>query len=498
MAESSANLTHILIKPLTENEVKRSALRYLKTYYKYRPRSGETTARLDMMAPGGIIADGHLSFPKEDGSTFLATFEATSYNTRHEVDYAVQKPLLIADSAVLALIVVTGMLGYADFVLQWSFQRIGLWESIAIYFTMVMGFSLLFMLLLRGFRRYHYIYAIEQFKRYHADEQWVALAADAFANPEDHRLLELKENCVRNGFGLLLIDEKQIPHLLITPSREDVFEGKRLSLDFVDGNVWAERLGKPIGFLKKIWNWLGGQRIQPAFEYSSTRFRILPWKQILVGSVALLFTGLIFYEEYRQRPVESIDYASERERIRLEVLTTTPETERYLVDEHFIDSPFDGPNRAYHPLFIDPIDFRERELERKRREALEAEEVSAEVISDLPDDLDAAEPVADVRAADSVSDCGRFAERPKRSFLVLESAHDLPSVALSRMRVLQREGLEAEVAWMRCFQQTGREYGVFLGWFYESYLQASIARDSFLQVLSQEQRLYHLEIVEVR
>lgn len=497
MADGETNQVSVL-QPLTENEVKRAALRYLKTYYKYRPRSGETTARLDMLAPGGIIADGHLSFPKEDGSLFVATFEATSYDTRHEVDFAVQMRLLLADSVTTSLIVVTGMLGYAKFVLNWSFQYVGLFQSIAIFLALVCCFTLLLMLVLRNFRRYHYIYAIEQFKRYHADEQWVALASDAFANLEDKRLLELKENCVRNGFGLLYIDEQQVPHLVITPSRQDVFGGKRQSLSFMQLETWTARLQKPMGFLKTIWNRIGGTRLDPVVTFSVDRFRILPWKQSTIAVFALMFATLIFYEGYRQRPVEDIDYASERQLIRQRVEASSPETERYMVDEHFVDSPFDVNTRAFHPLFIDPIDFRERELERKRQEALEAAEVSSSFIAPLPDDVVEASPGKQVEVDALVSDCERFSNRPSRSFMVLESLHDLPSVALGRKEVLIGSGIGAEVAWMRCFQQSGREYAVFLGDFYESYLRASIVRDSFLQILSNDQRLYHLEIIEVR
>ena len=55
----------------------------------------------------------------------------------------------------------------------------------------------------KGFPRYRYIYAVEQFKKYHADEQWVAIGEDVFENPNDKYLKELKKQCVYNGFGLI-------------------------------------------------------------------------------------------------------------------------------------------------------------------------------------------------------------------------------------------------------------------------------------------------------
>ena len=45
----------------------------MKTYYKFRPRRGETVISYDRMHASGVIVDGHLEFPKEDGAPFVAT-----------------------------------------------------------------------------------------------------------------------------------------------------------------------------------------------------------------------------------------------------------------------------------------------------------------------------------------------------------------------------------------------------------------------------------------
>ncbi|MEL6943603.1 MAG: hypothetical protein AAFO82_13110, partial [Bacteroidota bacterium] len=75
--------------------------------------------------------------------------------------------------------------------------------------------------------RYHYIYAVEQFKRYHADEQWIAVGEDIFTGPTDPKLLELRDQCIKNGFGLIEVRADLVPFILITPSRETILKNRK-------------------------------------------------------------------------------------------------------------------------------------------------------------------------------------------------------------------------------------------------------------------------------
>ena len=98
-------------------------------------------------------------------------------------------------------------------------------------FSLILGvFGVTFLAyqyLFQWIKRYRYIYAVEQFKRYHADEQWIAIGEDVFDEPTDPYLKELKDQCVINGFGLMMIDDNLDTHLLITPSRIEVFGEKK-------------------------------------------------------------------------------------------------------------------------------------------------------------------------------------------------------------------------------------------------------------------------------
>mgnify|MGYP007059414263 FL=1 len=185
---------------LTENNIKRAALSFLKSYYRYRPRAGDTQSSIDMRGEGGIIADGFLSFQKEDGQNFLATFEATSYNTKNEVIYKVERDLLFLDSFTFALLGTAAFFTYAYIKDILTVKEIGLWATVGINLGLAVALFLFYRIIFSPWNRYRYIYAVEQFKKYHADEQWIALGEDVFANPEDPFLEELRKQCIQNGF----------------------------------------------------------------------------------------------------------------------------------------------------------------------------------------------------------------------------------------------------------------------------------------------------------
>ena len=106
----------------SENNIKRSALQFLKMYYRNRPRSGETSIDLNQKTESGIIADGILFFPKENGDKFLAAVEATSFDTRDEVKYQLQRSLLLWDCIMVASAATALMALFGHFYHIFSFQ----------------------------------------------------------------------------------------------------------------------------------------------------------------------------------------------------------------------------------------------------------------------------------------------------------------------------------------------------------------------------------------
>ncbi|MCC6726298.1 MAG: hypothetical protein IT258_17455, partial [Saprospiraceae bacterium] len=220
---------------LTENIIKKVALRFFRHYYKFRLRFEDqpVTAKYDLEGVGGIVADGYYSFKKPDGKLFTATFEATSRESKDEVVYKPDQRVLLWDGLAVMSIVMVSLAFYNLRSPIHALDNTRFGERAILLFLIGLFVWMLFVLIARNFRRYRYIYAVEQFKKYFADEQWIALATDVFENKEDKYLAELKSQCVHNGIGLLTIDRNLDPKILITPSRHDIFAGKRQVVDFM-------------------------------------------------------------------------------------------------------------------------------------------------------------------------------------------------------------------------------------------------------------------------
>ncbi|MEK7257216.1 MAG: hypothetical protein AAB316_20850, partial [Bacteroidota bacterium] len=94
------------MEQLTEDILKKVALRFFRHYYKYRLRYEDqpVTAKYDMEGVGGIVADGFYSFKKPDGRDFSATFEATSRASKNEVLFKHQVKVLFWDGLAIAAV----------------------------------------------------------------------------------------------------------------------------------------------------------------------------------------------------------------------------------------------------------------------------------------------------------------------------------------------------------------------------------------------------------
>ncbi|MBL7798043.1 MAG: hypothetical protein JNJ90_16240 [Saprospiraceae bacterium] len=224
----------------TEDDIKRAFLPYLKEFYRYRYeyRPESVYAELDNVSAGGLVADGMLSFRKDDGNPFVCTYEASSIDKAEEVKFSLNVVYFTWDCLAFGAVVAAVAYG-ATFALrlpwlvglQWAGNLgfvlgTGLIGFFTWYFTM------------RGWRKYRYIYAIEQFKRYFADEQWIAVADDVFPAPTDPYLLELKSQCVYNGFGLVQISHKGGVRVLATPSRLGIYGKDRRMVQWVTQRDW--------------------------------------------------------------------------------------------------------------------------------------------------------------------------------------------------------------------------------------------------------------------
>lgn len=319
------------MKRITENIVKKVALRFLRSYYKNRLRDERfpVDAKYDLEAAGGIIADGYYSYTTAKGKRFVATFEATDQENKDEVLFKPQWQLMLWDGFAVSCLVIA-LLSVLNYVYQ--FQQLAPGNVLArIGLLFLAGAMTLggFVLVARQFVRYRYIYAIEQFKKYFADEQWIAIAEDVFESPSDPAFTELKRQCVLNGIGLLVVDAQLEAKVLITPSRYDLFQGKRKPLRFEssEGTAVAKRASE--GW----WATLGFRLPARAKGKKSIyRYRKSFSTQIAIGVAALFIATVVHLQEWKRAPIQHIPKEKFRNEIAKSGSNNRPEQQGYLVD----------------------------------------------------------------------------------------------------------------------------------------------------------------------
>jgi hypothetical protein len=290
---------------LDEDAIKKAFIPFLKSFYRYRyefyPETLETA--LDNVSAQGLVADGMLRFKKTDGTYFTCTYEASSLDKSGEVKYRLNVVYFLWDC--LAFGTLLAALAYAWFYtvrLPWLANLqlagnmglllgVGAMGFLGWYFTM------------QKWRKYRYIYAIEQFKRYFADEQWVALGADVFIAPHDPYMEELKRQCIYHGFGLALVHWDGAVRTIATPSRLGVFGKDRRMIHWVTRSEWYRIMSKNVEFAagtrpplpnryKIIWNTIW----KPIEYYAVQPARNFVWKALRQP----LQAGVGGFERYMQ------------------------------------------------------------------------------------------------------------------------------------------------------------------------------------------------------
>ena len=220
----------------TEQQIRGLAINFLRFHYKLRPRYlGGATRIVDRPHYyENVLIDARLAYQQPDRSWFTATVEATSVDRTEELFYRVNYWRLSIHSLVLAL-GLTASLVLAGTQVQslhlWRrFGHPDAWWILGSFFAFALA---LLGLTLAQWRGYRYIYAVDQFKRFYADAQWVAFDAEIFAADSARarqRYAELERQCVKYGFGMLSVDADKAVRNVMSPSQLDQFGGQRLRL----------------------------------------------------------------------------------------------------------------------------------------------------------------------------------------------------------------------------------------------------------------------------
>lgn len=292
---------------INEARIIEIVLLFLRERYKYYPlRSGNIQFNRNLKGNGQLTIDGIIIFPRDGEPDFLATIEATDYGKRGELWFRYSWELALwdaiaASSACLTMVFVwmhlSGHLGPFKGN-PWLLTGTGL--------VLLVLLSLVIFRLSRPLRRYRYIYAIEQFRRYAANEQWVAFSWDVFPSGNASVFLELRDQCVQNGLGMLEIlrDGKVKMHL--SPAREGMpDQRKRPTVPFFTGKEWPKALQSQLQGI--AWRRESGaflQRLTGRKEINELlRFERPVTAQVAVILASIFLTLFLMVKEYGKRPV---------------------------------------------------------------------------------------------------------------------------------------------------------------------------------------------------
>jgi hypothetical protein len=298
---------------ITEKKIIRIVLRYLREYYKNFDRYSDMEISSDLRGAGGIVADGYLAFKKNETEFFTITFEATDYYKRDELRFQRLHSLQRADALACGMTATTG-LGIFGYAIK-RLDVIGdyFWLSVMVAGLIVLLLSIVSYWLLNPLRRYRYIFAIQQFKAYYADDQWVGYGNDVFNGYEDPFYQELYDQCVYNGFGLVEVDLEERVRLQVAPAVNDPeFLLLRKIVPLFTQNDFAKRIQNRIKNLNWRDKWMQYFKLLPFQEDLNNlrRFQRSVYHQILICLVNILFISIIFYSE-RQKP--SVIYVDENQ-----------------------------------------------------------------------------------------------------------------------------------------------------------------------------------------
>lgn len=434
------------MKPLTEQDIKKIALRYLRAYYRYRPFEGQVVASLDMQGEGGIVADGYLSFQEKGGKNFLATFEATSYGTQQEVRYEIQRQQLRWDAAAVAFVLASGVLLGKQIVGYQVAAHYPFGYALLAVMVVWLAFFMIYIGVFRKIGRYRYIYAVEQFKQYHANEQWIAIGDDVFPSLEDPYYKELRRQCVKNGFGMLLIDREEHSRVLVTPARVEVFQHRRRSLVFESILSVAERMRevRKMPALKRLTQDWFNLHIWGANISRFLRLHHFPRpfvRQLGISTTSVFLMAILLYIDWQHRPIH---YVNERFYVRQMEKKATEKKREAL--EFIVDVP---------PIPFDSIIPPSFELVYEQNDA----------VADFYLNPESSIALITVSLKDrwvTYYDCSRFLENLSGRYIIRDRVVPNMDAAKERLSALRQAGVPANALWQGCYDNENSGYLVFL------------------------------------
>ena len=300
--------------------IKQVTLSHLRSYYRFRSRTGSMQSALDMQTDSGELVDAIISFEISEGKTFTSAIEITDENRNQEVFFSLHRRKLMWDCIMLSCIVLATLLS-----LSFAFNFVDIkqtsWIGMAIAFDV---FALIlyyvFYATLNKLDTYRYIYAIEQFKLYKADEQWISLDSGIFSHKNEVQFEELKRQCVTNGIGLLLVHDAEHAQLLMTPARvsKNALSSRiKTFLSRPTQRPTVEQFIRPVGQVAEV------------FDFEKYQSKNFTMQKFGTAIAAIIVIGIMFKYSQNTDEVRSMDSIWSDSPAKL----TTPESEEFLFED---------------------------------------------------------------------------------------------------------------------------------------------------------------------
>lgn len=494
---------------LSEDDIKRIGLAFLKSHYRLRPRdeSAPVLSGVNLRGEGNIIADAILQFRQPDGKIFTATVEATSDAVRREVHFRTRWPMLYWDTFTWSVLMTAVLLTIFHVYEVYPVLRFGWGIAIALAIGLIAFFCVCFYVLLRFAPRYRYIYAVDQFKQYHADEQWVVFSEEVFDADERFAATELRRQCVEHGFGLIRVKRDGKPELLVAPSLSDNFGGTRRTISLIpiqdmrrQWETLSSRAQATVrGVTPRFRQWLdqlGWQRLRwrnPLPDrvgevVSQTYRRLLPGykqpynKQKLLTALGLVVLVVLFLRQWEKRPIRYVNEPLYT--LRMRSLETRPETDYVLIDAPI--APFFDSNFSFYLLPGQDDQFAD----------------IVEPLTTLPTPETGSMDVRVVVASPGQApafyfDCARYFMLDTTVYVLRDTFYPALDAARLRLDAINGQGLDALAVWSACLSNANLNVGyqVLVGGLYADSLEAARLRPSLETALEELATTLELQAV---
>jgi hypothetical protein len=312
--------------------------------------------------------------------------------------------------------------------------------------------------------------AVEQFKQYYADDQWIAYGYDVFSDQKKKYRNQLVKQCIRYGFGLIEITAQRKPKLIMAPSVATNFLPRQSFMRFLPLQQFQERFSK---LARGPWTQFKAFIRKQLMPVQNRYFRWFPrtyYQQWALTFCGMIITFLFIRTEYQRLPIVFANEKRYKKSVLAQREGKRPESEYFKID---------APVPGFYDSTFSPYVMRINE-----------EQFSGLIQTEDTEDMDSvalpslrimyAEPGAEIAMYYS---CDRYNTLRKQFYLLADTIYPKLTQARQRMEILNDQGLSATAVWPPCLGVKGNGYLIYIDEILLDSTLAAVMRDSLQQQL---------------